>query len=155
MAAEEGKKAPAFTLPGDDGEKHRLKDHEGKRVVVYFYPKDNTPGCTTQACDFRDNMDRIAKTGAVVYGISKDSLASHDKFREKYDLNFVLLSDEKLVAHEKYGAWGEKKMYGKVREGVIRSTFVIDEKGKVAKAWRNVRAKGHVDKVLAFLEEME
>ena len=97
MAAEEGKKAPAFTLPGDDGEKHRLKDHEGKRVVVYFYPKDNTPGCTTQACDFRDNMERITKSGAIVYGISKDSLASHDKFRDKFDLNFVLLSDEKLV----------------------------------------------------------
>jgi len=154
MAAEEGKKAPLFTLPGDDGEKHALKSHLGERVVIYFYPKDNTPGCTTQACDFRDNMEHVTEAGAVVYGISKDSLASHDKFRDKYDLNFVLLSDEKLDVHKKYGAWGEKMMYGKVREGVIRSTFVIDEKGKVAKAWRNVRAKGHVGKVLAFLEEM-
>ncbi len=152
--AEEGKKAPAFSLKGDDGKTHKLSDHAGKRVVVYFYPKDNTPGCTTEACDFRDNMKRIAKAGAVVYGISKDSLASHEKFRDKFDLNFVLLSDPELGVHKKYGAWGEKKMYGKVREGVIRSTFLIDESGKVAKAWRNVKAAGHVDKVLEALESL-
>lgn len=154
MPAEEGKKAPAFTLPGNDGNKHKLSDHKGERVVLYFYPRDNTPGCTTEACDFRDNMARVKKLGAVVYGVSKDSLASHDKFRDKHDLNFVLLSDDKLTVHEKYGAWGEKKMYGKTVQGVIRSTFLIDEKGKIAKAWRNVRAKGHVDKVMAALEEL-
>jgi peroxiredoxin Q/BCP len=114
-----------------------------------------TPGCTAEACDFRDNMARLEKAGAIVYGVSKDSLASHEKFRDEHDLNFVLLSDDKLTVHKKYGAWGEKTMYGKVVEGVIRSTFLIDEKGKIAKAWHNVRAKGHVDKVLEALHALE
>ena len=152
MAAEEGKKAPAFTLPGDDGDKHKLSDHKGQWVVLYFYPKDNTPGCTTEACDFRDNLARLQAAGAVVYGVSKDSLESHERFRDKHELNFVLLSDPELKVHEKYGAHGEKKMYGKTTMGVIRSTFLIDEAGKVAKAWRKVRTKGHVDKVLEELE---
>ena len=152
MAAEEGKKAPAFTLQGSDGAKHKLSDHAGEWLVLYFYPRDMTPGCTTEACDFRDNLARVSAAGAVVYGVSKDSLASHDKFVAKHDLNFVLLSDPELKVHEKYGAYGEKKMYGKLTKGVIRSTFLIDPKGKIAKAWRNVRAKGHVDKVLAELE---
>ncbi|MEZ4443960.1 MAG: thioredoxin-dependent thiol peroxidase [Polyangiaceae bacterium] len=154
MAAEEGKKAPAFSLAGHDGKKHALKDHLGSPVVVYFYPRDSTPGCTTEACDFRDNMARLTKKGAVVYGISKDSLASHTKFAEKFDLPFVLLSDPDKKVHDKYGAWGEKKLYGKVTEGVIRSTFLIDENGKIAKAWRNVRVKGHVDAVLAALDAL-
>lgn len=154
MAVEEGQKAPAFSLPGDDGKVHKLADHKGERVVLYFYPRDMTPGCTTEACDFRDNLARLKKAGAVVYGVSKDSIASHEKFRDKHELNFVLLSDEKLDVHKKYGAFGEKTMYGKKVEGVIRSTFLIDEKGKIAKAWRNVKVGGHVDKVLEALEAL-
>ena len=154
MAVEEGQKAPTFSLQGDDGKVHTLADHKGERVVLYFYPRDLTPGCTTEACDFRDNLARLKKAGAVVYGVSKDSIASHEKFREKHDLNFVLLSDDKLDVHKKYGAFGEKTMYGKKVEGVIRSTFLIDDKGKVAKAWRNVKVGGHVDKVLEALKEL-
>lgn len=149
---EEGKKAPAFNLKGDDGEKHALKDHAGQKVVLYFYPKDSTPGCTTEACDFRDNMARVQKAGAVVYGVSKDSLESHEKFRTKHDLNFVLLSDPDLKVHEKYGAWGEKNMYGKKVMGCIRSTFLIGEDGKLLKVWPKVRVKGHVDAVLEAIE---
>lgn len=152
MAIEEGDKAPAFSLAGNDGKTHKLADHKGKRVVLYFYPRDMTPGCTTEACDFRDNLGRIAKAGAVVYGVSKDSLGSHDKFRDKHELNFTLLSDPDLRVHKAYGAWGEKTMYGKKTEGVIRSTFLIDDKGKLAKVWRHVKATGHVGKVLEVLE---
>lgn len=151
---EEGKRAPAFSLPGDDGKKHALKDHKGGPVVVYFYPRDSTPGCTTEACEFRDNIARVQKAGAVVYGVSKDSLKSHEKFRVKHDLNFVLLSDEDLTIHEKYGAWGEKNMYGKKVMGCIRSTFLIDGDGKLAKVWSKVRVKGHVDQVLDALEAL-
>ena len=154
MAVEEGQKAPTFSLQGDDGKVHELADHKGERVVLYFYPRDLTPGCTTEACDFRDNLARLKKAGAVVYGVSKDSIASHEKFREKHDLNFVLLSDDKLDVHKKYGAFGEKTMYGKKVQGVIRSTFLIDDKGKIAKAWRNVKVGGHVDKVLEALKEL-
>lgn len=155
MSAEEGKKAPAFNLMGNDGAKHRLSDHQDERVVLYFYPRDMTPGCTTEACDFRDNLARLEKAGAVVYGVSKDSIASHEKFRDAHELNFVLLSDQDLDVHKRYGAWGEKTSYGKQVEGVIRSTFLIDENGKIAKAWRNVKAKGHVDNVLAALEALD
>jgi peroxiredoxin Q/BCP len=154
MPAEEGKKAPAFNLPGDDGVPHKLNDHLGEIVVLYFYPRDSTPGCTTEACDFRDNMRRLTKAGAVVYGVSKDSIASHEKFRTKHALNFVLLSDPDTKVHDKYGAWGEKKMYGKTVEGVIRSTFLIDKNGKLVKAWRNVRVNGHVDKVMAEVQAL-
>jgi len=154
MVAEEGHKAPSFTLKGDDGKTHRLRELGGKRVVLYFYPRDNTPGCTTEACDFRDNMERVAAAGAVVFGVSKDSLESHAKFRDKYDLSFTLLSDTDLAVHKRYGAWGEKKQYGKVREGVIRSTSLIDESGTIARAWRKVRAKGHVSRVLEALEAL-
>ena len=150
-----GKKAPAFNLPGDDGKKHALKDHAGKPVVLYFYPRDSTPGCTTEACDFRDNFARLKKAGAVVYGVSKDSLDSHAKFRAKHDLNFVLLSDPDLVVHEKYGAWGEKNMYGKIVQGCIRSTFLIGPDGKLANVWTKVRVKGHVDAVLTALEALD
>lgn len=151
----EGDKAPAFGLKGDDGALHRLGQHKGAPVVLYFYPRDNTPGCTTEACEFRDNLARVTAAGAVLYGVSKDSLASHEKFREKHGLNFTLLSDPELEAHKAYGAWGEKTMYGKKVEGVIRSTFLIDGKGKIAKIWRNVRVKGHVDKVLEELEGLK
>jgi peroxiredoxin Q/BCP len=154
MAVEDGQKAPAFTLKGDDGKVHKLSDHEGERVVLYFYPRDMTPGCTTEACDFRDNLGRVKQAGAVVYGVSKDSIASHEKFRDKHELNFVLLSDDELDVHKKYGAYGEKTMYGKKVQGVIRSTFLIDEKGKIARVWRNVKVGGHVDKVLEALQAL-
>ena len=149
----EGNKAPAFTLPGDDGQKHKLSDYQGKKVVLYFYPKDSTPGCTTEACDFRDNMAKLKRKGVVVFGVSKDSLASHEKFRAKHDLNFTLLSDEDTKVHQKYGAWGEKNMYGKKKMGIIRTTVVIGPNGKVQKVFPKVRVKGHVDAVLAAIDE--
>ena len=153
--AEEGDKAPDFCLSGLDekGEEKEisLKDFKGKKVFLYFYPRDNTPGCTTQACDFRDNFKALAKQGIAIIGASPDSVASHEKFREKQGLNFTLLSDPEKKLAEKYGAYGEKKNYGKVTKGIIRSTFLINEKGKVEKAWRNVKAKGHVEKILTAL----
>ena len=153
--AEEGDKAPDFCLSGLDekGEEKEisLKDFKGKKVFLYFYPRDNTPGCTTQACDFRDNFKALTKQGIAIVGASPDSVASHEKFREKQGLNFTLLSDPEKKLAEKYGAYGEKKNYGKVTKGIIRSTFLINEKGKVEKAWRNVKAKGHVEKILTAL----
>ncbi len=151
----EGDKAPEFCLKGIDekGEEKEfcLKDFLGKKVVLYFYPKDNTPGCTQEACDFRDNIARVKEKGAVVLGVSPDSINSHKKFFEKYGLNFPLLSDPEKKVAESYGAYGEKKMYGKVTKGIIRSTFIIDEKGKIKKAFYNVKVKGHVDKVIENL----
>lgn len=150
----EGKPAPGFALQGDDGQQHTLAAHRGKPVVVYFYPKDDTPGCTVEACGFRDNMARVTAKGAVVYGVSKDSLASHDKFKQKYNLNFTLLSDPELATHRAYGAWGEKVLYGQKTVGVIRSTFLIDKNGVVARAWPKVKVDGHVDAVLQALEAL-
>ncbi len=151
----EGDKAPEFCLKGIDekGEEREfcLRDFLGKKVVLYFYPKDNTPGCTQEACDFRDNMARVKEKGAVVLGVSPDSINSHKKFFEKYGLNFPLLSDPDKKVAESYGAYGEKKMYGKVTKGIIRSTFIIDEEGKIKKAFYNVKVKGHVDKVIENL----
>ena len=151
----EGDKAPEFCLKGIDekGEEKEfcLKDFLGKKVVLYFYPKDNTPGCTQEACDFRDNIARVKDKGAVVLGVSPDSINSHKKFFEKYGLNFPLLSDPDKKVAESYGAYGEKKMYGKVTKGIIRSTFIIDEEGKIKKAFYNVKVKGHVDKVIENL----
>lgn len=149
----EGKKAPAFTLEGSDGKKHSLKDYAGKKVVVYFYPKDNTPGCTKEACGFRDLDNQIKNMNAVVLGVSKDSLASHDKFIDQFGLPFVLLSDPGTKMMARYGAWGEKVLYGKTSVGCIRSTVVIDESGKVVKHWRKVpKADAHPQKVLEFLQ---
>ena len=149
---EEGDKAPALNLDGTDGAKHKLV--KGTPTVVYFYPRDDTPGCTTEACDFRDNMARITKTGAVVYGISKDTLASHDKFKAKHKIPFTLLSDPDLTVHSAYGAWGEKVMYGKKVLGVIRSTYLVDKNGKIAKAWPRVKVAGHVDAVIEAIEAL-
>jgi peroxiredoxin Q/BCP len=149
-----GDSAPSFTLPGDDGQTHSLADHRGSPVVVYFYPRDDTPGCTVEACGFRDNMSRATAKGAVVYGVSKDSLKSHDKFKQKYNLNFTLLSDEDLAMHRAYGAWGKKVMYGQEMLGVIRSTFLIDKDGRIAKAWPKVKVDGHVDDVLNALDAL-
>ena len=152
MPIEVGKKAPVFTLPSHQGGKVALKDLAGKYVVVYFYPKDATPGCTQEAKDFRDAEKALATHDAVVLGISKDSIASHEKFATKQELNFALLSDEDGEVLEKYGAWGEKKMYGRTFDGVIRSTVVIGPDRKVVAHFPQVRVKGHVDKVLAAIE---
>lgn len=151
---QEGKKAPAFALESSKGGTVRLKDLEGKWVVLYFYPKDATPGCTTEAQDFRDAKDAFQKRGAIILGVSKDSLASHKKFADKQALDFALLSDPSGEVIEKYGAWGEKSMYGKKSMGIIRSTVLIDPAGKVRKVWPKVRVKGHVDEVLAALDDL-
>lgn len=150
----EGQKAPAFSLEGNDGKKHSLEDYRGKTVVLYFYPKDDTPGCTKEACGFRDMGPVLKKSGAVVLGVSKDSIESHNKFAKKYKLPFVLLSDPKTEVMKKYGAFGKKMMYGKPVQGTIRSTVVIGPKGDVIKHWPTVKkAEAHPDEVLAFLKE--
>jgi peroxiredoxin Q/BCP len=147
-----GDPAPDFELPTTAGAETALKDLRGRKVVLYFYPKDQTPGCTTEACDFRDNSSRIRLAGAEVLGVSKDSLGSHERFREKYDLPFDLLSDPDNSVATAYGAFGEKTMYGKKVMGTIRSTFLIDENGLIEAVWSPVRVKGHVDQVLAALQ---
>lgn len=150
----EGRKAPAFGLQGNDGRKHSLQDYKGKTVVLYFYPKDNTPGCTKEACGFRDLTPTLKKSGTVVLGVSKDSVDSHNKFAEKFKLPFVLLSDPKTEVMKQYGAWGKKMMYGKPVVGTIRSTVVIGPKGDVIKHWPTVKkAEAHPDEVAAFLSE--
>ena len=153
MDSLEGKKAPAFTLGGSDGKKHAIKDYAGKKVIIYFYPKDNTPGCTKESCGFRDLNKKLAGLNAVVLGVSKDSLKSHDKFISDFKLPFVLLSDPETKMIEKYGAWGEKVLYGKTTIGCIRSTVIVDEKGKIIKHWRKVpKAADHPQKVLEYLQ---
>jgi peroxiredoxin Q/BCP len=151
---EEGQKAPAFTLTADDGKKVKLSDFAGKPVVLYFYPKDDTPGCTREACAFRDASAALKKAGAMVLGVSADNTASHVKFRDKFKLNFPLLSDTDHKVAEKYGAWREKNMYGKVSMGIQRSTFLIDPAGKVAKVWKRVQVDGHDQKVLEALNQL-
>ena len=141
---EAGSLAPDFSLPDKDGKAHQLSDYRGKKVILYFYPAASTPGCTTQACDFRDNMASLEAAGYVVLGISKDKLPALQKFADNENLGFPLLSDEDLSVHHSYGAFGEKSMYGKTVMGVIRSTFVIDENGAVEHALHNVKATGHV-----------
>lgn len=154
MAIEEGKKAPAFTLTGSDGKKYSLKDFTGKTVVLYFYPKDDTPGCTKEACGFKALHTKITKCSAVVLGVSRDDLESHQAFIKKFKLPFVLLSDPDAKIMEKYGAWGEKNMYGKKTMGVIRSTVIIGSDGKVLKHWKKVpKAEAHPEKVLEWLNE--
>jgi thioredoxin-dependent peroxiredoxin len=154
MANLQGKKAPAFSLQGSDGKTHSLEDYKGKTVVLYFYPKDDTPGCTKEACGFRDLGGSLKKAGAVVLGVSKDGVDSHNKFAAKYKLPFTLLSDPKTEVMKKYGAFGKKLMYGKTVEGTIRSTVVIGPKGEVIKHWPAVRkAEAHPGEVLAYLKE--
>jgi thioredoxin-dependent peroxiredoxin len=148
---EEGDTAPAFTLESDDGTKVSLRDLRGGKVVLYFYPKDDTSGCTTQACEFRDTMPELDSRGATVLGVSPDSAGSHRKFKEKHGLNFPLLVDEDHTVAEAYGVWKEKSMYGRKYWGIERSTFLIDEKGRIEKAWRKVRPKGHAEAVLEEL----
>lgn len=151
---EAGQRAPAFKLTADDGSQVRLADFKGKPVVLYFYPKDNTPGCTREACAFRDRHDELRELGAVVLGVSADSVESHVKFRDKYDLNFRLLADAGHNVAEKYGAWREKNMYGKKSMGIQRSTFLIDREGKVAKVWKAVKVDGHDKQVLEALSAL-
>lgn len=148
-----GTKAPDFTLKDTQGNDVQLSKLKGKKVVLYFYPKDDTPGCTTEACEFRDNLARVKKKGALVFGVSKDDEKSHQKFTQKYALTFPLLSDPTGKMIEKYGAWGEKKLYGKTYMGIIRSTFILDEDGIVMKVFPKVSPEGHADEVLKALEE--
>ena len=144
---QKGDAAPDFELPADDGGRVRLGDLKGRRVILYFYPKDNTSGCTTQACELRDALPRIDEKGAVVVGVSPDPVSSHQKFRDKYSLNFPLLSDQDHQVSEAYGVWKEKSMYGRKYWGIERSTFIIDENGVVVDIWRKVKPKGHADRV--------
>jgi peroxiredoxin Q/BCP len=150
----QGDRAPSFTLPDQDGAKVALGDFAGAPVVVYFYPADDTPGCTKEACQFNDNLRAFAKAGVAVLGISPDGAEKHTKFRAKYGLKFPLLSDPGHKVMEKYGAYGEKTLYGKKTVGVIRSTFLVDAKGKIARAWYHVRADGHAAKVLEVAAEL-
>ena len=149
MPLQPGDKAPPFTLATDGGGKVKLSELKGQTVVLYFYPKDDTSGCTKEACGFRDNMARLTKAGAVVVGVSRDSVAKHDKFKAKYDLNFALGSDEDGKVCEAYGTWIEKSMYGRKYMGIDRATFLIDGKGIIRNVWRKVKVPGHVDEVLA------
>lgn len=151
---QEGKKAPAFSLPSTSGAKASLKDFAGQTVVLFFYPKDMTSGCTTEALDFKAASRKLKNRDAVVLGVSKDSLERHDKFIAKHGLNFALLSDEEGKTIAKYGAWGEKNNYGKKYMGIIRTTVIIDGTGKVRKIFPKVRVKGHVDAVIAALDEL-
>jgi thioredoxin-dependent peroxiredoxin len=151
---EEGAAAPDFKLPADDGREVELSALRGRPVVLYFYPKDDTPGCTKEACSFRDRKGEIEARGAVVLGVSPDSVASHGEFRDKYGLNFPLLADAGHRVAEAYGAWREKNLYGKKSMGIQRSTFLIDREGRVRKVWRKVSVDGHDEEVLAALARL-
>jgi len=151
---EEGQKAPVFTLTADDGKKVKLADQKGSPVVLYFYPKDDTPGCTKEACAFRDRQGEIQALGAKVFGVSPDTVESHVQFRDKFTLNFPLLADPDHAIAEKYGAWREKNMYGKKSMGIQRSTFLIDGKGKVVKVWKKVQVDGHDQEVIDALQSL-
>ena len=145
---EVGDKAPEFNLESSDGGNVSLDQLQGKKIVIYFYPKDDTPGCTIEACEFRDSNKEIINAGAVVFGVSKDNITSHQKFISKFDLNFPLLSDEDGEMCVSYGAWGEKRSFGKTSLGILRITFLIDEFGVIAKIWKNVKPQGHSKEVL-------
>ncbi len=151
----ENKKAPAFSLPSTDGGKLSLKDFAGKTLILYFYPRDNTPGCTTEAQEFRDALPELQKLGAEVVGVSKDTIDTHCGFRDKHSLTFPLLTDADGRVMEKYGAWGEKNNYGKVTVGVIRTTVIIGADGKVQKIFPRVRVKGHVDRVVQTVRDLQ
>ena len=154
MSVEEGKKAPDFTGPSDGGGKLKLSDLRGKPVVLYFYPKDDTPGCTTEACGFRDSAAEFKKLKAQVIGVSKDSVARHDKFKAKYKLTFPLVSDEDGKVCEKYGTWIEKSLYGRKYMGIDRATFLIDKDGVVRRIWNKVKVNGHVGEVAEALKAL-
>ena len=149
-----GQQAPPFSLPNQDGKIMRLSDFKGKKVVLYFYPKDDTPGCTKESCAFRDGLDEIHASGAVVLGISGDSVDSHKKFAKKFDLNFPLLSDDQKTVLQAYGVWKEKSLYGRKFMGIERTTFIIDEQGKLDDIFQKVKVDGHLEEVLAELDVM-
>jgi peroxiredoxin Q/BCP len=152
----EGQKAPDFSLESSEGKKISLKDYKGKKnVVLYFYPKDMTPGCTTEACSFRDNLARVQKEDTVILGVSTDDLKSHDKFIEKHKLNFPLLADTDKDVVNAYGVWKKKSMYGREYMGIERSTFIIDKEGKIAKIFSKVKVDGHTDEVLTALKGLK
>lgn len=153
-APEEGAKAPAFTMNADDGSKIALKDLKGKKVVLYFYPKDDTPGCTKEAIAFSADIAKFKRAGAVVIGVSRDTVAKHQKFKDKHDLKVILGSDEKGDVTEKYGVWGEKNMYGRKYMGIERATFLIDEKGVIRQVWRKVKVAGHAEEVLEAVKSL-
>jgi len=154
MPLEPGSKAPKFDLESDSGERATLKDFSGKWLVLYFYPKDSTPGCTREGQEFSKAAARLKKLGAQVVGVSRDSIKSHCTFKDTFKISVPLLSDPERKVHEAYGAWGIKTMYGKKVEGVIRSTFLVSPDGKIAKAWKGVKVDGHVEKVLESLEAL-
>jgi peroxiredoxin Q/BCP len=153
MPLKPGARAPAFALPAHDGSTVSLKDFRGKKVVLYFYPKDMTSGCTLEACEFRDNWKTVQKSGAVVLGVSPDGPRSHEKFSRKYDLPFPLLADENHEVAAAYGAWGEKSMYGKKYMGILRKTFIIDGAGRISRVFEKVKPRGHAAEVLEALAE--
>ncbi|MFE7064154.1 thioredoxin-dependent thiol peroxidase [Sutcliffiella sp. NPDC057660] len=153
MTVETGKKAPDFTLLANTGLEVKLSDYKGKNVVLYFYPKDMTPGCTTQACDFRDKHEDFSELDTVILGVSADPQAKHEKFIEKHGLPFLLLVDEDHKVAELYDVWKLKKNFGKEYMGIERSTFIIDKDGQLVKEWRKVKVKGHVEEALAFIKE--
>lgn len=148
-----GSKAPAFTLPTDGNGEISLKDFKGQKVVLYFYPKDDTPGCTKESCSFNENLTKLNKLNVQVIGLSKCSVKKHDKFKAKYNLKFPLASDENSDVCEKYGTWVEKSMYGRKYMGIDRSTFLIDEDGKIAAMWRKVKVPGHVEEVMETIKQ--
>lgn len=149
----QGDRAPAFSLPADTGETISLRDFKGKPVILYFYPRDDTSGCTVEACEFRDSWKDVTKAGAVVLGVSPDSPRSHQKFRTKYDLPFPLLADEGHEIAEAYGAWGDKSMYGRKYRGILRTTFLIGKNGKISRVFAKVKPNGHAAEVLAALNK--
>ena len=151
----ENTKAPDFTLPSTNGENQKLKDLLGKYVVIYFYPKDDTPGCTIETNDFNKLLPKFKKLNCEIFGISKDTIKSHDKFREKFKIKFDLLSDEEIKVLKKYKVWGKKKFMGREFIGIIRSTFLIDKKGKIIKVWDNVKVKDHAKEVLETLKSLK
>jgi len=154
MLIDEGKKAPAFSLNDQNGKTHRLSDYEGKPVILYFYPKDDTPGCTKESCAFRDNLPHFKKSKAAVFGISILDEASKKRFADKFDLTFPLLADVDHKVAEKYGVWQKKSLYGRAFMGIVRTTYLIGEDGKVAKRWDNVKVDGHAEDVLKTVQAM-
>jgi peroxiredoxin Q/BCP len=155
MTVEIGQEVTNFTLPANSGEKVSLADYKGKHVVLYFYPKDLTPGCTTEACDFRDRIENFKELNTVILGVSPDPVEKHEKFIEKYQLPFLLLADEEHSVAEQFDVWKLKKNFGKEYMGIERSTFIIDPEGKLIKEWRKVRVKDHVEEALHFIKELE
>ena len=152
MTLKEGDIAPAFSLPASNGENVSLNDYKGKKVVIYFYPKDDTPGCTIEACNFRDDYSEINEAGAVILGVSKDDIKSHNKFINKFDLPFLLLSDESTEMISAYEAWVKKNMYGKEYYGVFRKTYLIDEEGKIQRIWPKVDVKTHSKEIIELIK---